>query len=177
MLPEQDAFIEELFQEYFNKLKLYAISYLRDTNRAQDVVQDTFHTALLHIDELMVHDNPGGWLMNTVKNKIRESERSRRRYLHRFFSLDSDISSEIFPSNELVTELREPEDAFPMEKIRQALTEEEYRLLTRFVLDKASHLEVARELNISVYASQKRLERIRDKLYKIFPERKNRKKK
>jgi DNA-directed RNA polymerase specialized sigma24 family protein len=45
------------------------------------------------------------------------------------------------------------------------------------VFDRASHQQVAQEFGISVYASQKRLERIRDKLYTVFPERKRRKKK
>lgn len=177
MLPEQDALIEKLHREYFKKLTLYATATLRDPTRAQDVVQDAFHSALLHIDDLMTHENPGGWLMETVKYKIKESERARQRYLYHFFSLDSDISIEIFPSNELITEIQEPDDDLPMRKIEQALTAEEYQFLKRLVLDKASHLEVAQEFGISVYASQKRLERIRDKLYVIFPERKKRKKK
>ena len=57
-----------------------------------------------------------------------------------------------------------------LEQIQQALTPEEYRLLTRLTIDGASHLEVAEEFHISVYASQKRLERIRKKLYQQFPQ-------
>ena len=55
---------------------------------------------------------------------------------------------------------------------------EEYRLLKRLIFDRASHLQVAREFHITVYASEKRLERIRDKLSAVFPgrRRKNRKK-
>ena len=69
MLPEQDIFLETLHRTYFNKLTPYAESALRDTARAQDVVQDAFHDALLHIDRLMVRENPGGWLMKTVKKQ------------------------------------------------------------------------------------------------------------
>ena len=61
--------------------------------------------------------------------------------------------------------------------IENVLTPEELHLLKRLVFDRASHLEVAQELGISVYASQKRLERVRAKLYVAFPERKKRKKK
>ena len=92
MLPEQDMFIENLHRKCFKKLTIYAASKLRDSDRAQDVVQDAFHEALVHIDDIMTHENPGGWLMKTVKNKILESERAHRRYIHRFLSLDSDIS-------------------------------------------------------------------------------------
>ena len=54
---------------------------------------------------------------------------------------------------------------------------EEYRLLKRLVFDGASHLQVAREFHITVYASEKRLERIRDKLSAVFPGRRRKKRK
>lgn len=176
MLPEQDEFIERLHRKYFRKLTLYAMSALRDSSKAQDIVQDAFHEALLHIDDLMRHENPGGWLMETVKYKIRDSERSHRRYIRRFLSLDTDIPAERVLWSEPTAELCEPDEVLPIEKIERALTREEYQLLKRLILDKASHLEVAKELGITVYASQKRLERIRGKLYKTFPEQKKKKK-
>lgn len=177
MLPEQDALIEKLHRKYFKQLTRYAMSTLGNTTKAQEVVQDAFHAAVLHIDDLMTHENPGGWLMETVKNKIRESERSRRRYLRRFLSLDSDISAELVPSDEVIPDQREQGDTSAIEKIEQALKPEEYQLLKRLIFDKASHLEVSLELGITVWDSQKRLQRIREKLYKEFPERKKRKKK
>lgn len=175
MQHEQVAYIEKLYHEYFKKLTLYAMSVLRDQNRAQDVVQDTFHEALLHIDTLMSHENPGGWLMVTVKNKVRENERARRRYLRRFLSLDTDIIVGNDPVSDEVVEISDSPGINSIELIRKTLTEEEYKLLHRFVFEKASHLEIAKEFGISVYASQKRLERIRKKLYECFPERKKKK--
>ena len=97
MLPEQDEFIESLYRKYFKKLTIYAMSTLRNSDRAQDVVQDAFHEAVSHIEKLMGHENPGGWLRHTVKNKVLESERAHRRYFFRFLSLDSEISFELFP--------------------------------------------------------------------------------
>lgn len=177
MLPEQDIWMELLYRDNIKKLTLYAAAILKDPTRVQDVVQDTFHTALLHINDLMTHENPGGWLIVTLKNKIKENIRSHYRDTSLFLSLDSDISTERVPSNNLATEISESDDISPMEKIEQMLTPKEFYFLKRFVLDRASHLELAKELNISVYASQKRLERIREKLYKAFPERRKNKKK
>ena len=71
----------------------------------------------------------------------------------------------------------EPQEESVIEKVERVLTPEEYQLLKRLVFDRASHLEVAQEFGISVYASQKRLERIREKLYTVFPERKKEKEK
>ena len=50
--------------------------------------------------------------------------------------------------------------------IRALLPPEDYRLLCRITLEGATHLEVAKERGISVWSSQKRLQRIRKKLCK-----------
>ena len=183
MGPKERELVEQLYRQYFQKLFLYADAQLNDPERARDVVQDTFHEAIRHADALGSHEKPGGWLMRTLQNKLRESERARRRYLLRFLSLDSDFPDGVFPEGGAIPE--EPPDTGPappgesaLEKIERALSPEEYRLLKRLVFDRASHLQVAREFHITVYASEKRLERIRDKLSAVFPgrRRKNRKK-
>ena len=53
-------------------------------------------------------------------------------------------------------------------RIRQALTPDELFLFERLVFDKASHLEVSKELGITVWTSQKRFERIKKKLQKVL---------
>lgn len=166
MNPEQTQWLEQLYHDYYGKLTIYAAASLRNQSRAQDMVQDTFHEALCHMQTLMEHPNPGGWLMVTLKNKLREEERRQRRYMHRFLSLNTDLLKE--PGRQDP----EIEDTGPslLEQIREALTPEEYLLLKRLTIDRASHLEVAREFGITVYASQKRLERIRKKLQKRFPQ-------
>lgn len=176
MLPEQSRFIEELHHKYFQTLTLYATSILHDSYRAQDVVQDTFHEAMLQIETVAMHKNPGGWLMVTLKNKIKDSERAYQRYARRFLSLDTGVPESVLKSNgDLSMDKIIEEDVDVLEKIEQILTPPEYKLLKRLVFDKASHLQVAKEFEISVYASEKRLERIRQKLYKFFPERTRRK--
>ena len=162
---------------HFKKLFIYANAVLRDPEQAKDVVQDTFHEALRRIDVFAKHENPGGWLMNTLKNKLKENERTRRRDLLRLLSLDADFPDESNLPEELVAAQPEPQEESVIEKVERVLTPEEYQLLKRLVFDRASHLEVAQEFGISVYASQKRLERIREKLYTVFPERKKRRKK
>lgn len=63
-----------------------------------------------------------------------------------------------------------------MEKISQALTEDEFYILQKLVLEKAAHKQVAQELGITIWNSQQRLTRIRKKLYEVFPDRKDKKK-
>ena len=176
MMPDEKELVERLYRLYFKKLFIYANAVLRDQELAKDVVQDTFHEALRHIDVLAKHENPGGWLMNVVKNKLKEYERSRYRDLRRLLSLDADFPDKSNLPEELVSGEPEPQGESVLEIIERVLTPEELQLLKRLVVERASHQQVAQEFGISVYASQKRLERIRGKLYTIFPERKRRKK-
>lgn len=115
--------------------------------------------------------------METLKNKIRDSERARRRYMRRFLSLNTDIAEEAIPSSEALDGHLEQDETLVLQLVEEALTPEENKLLKRLVFDKAGHLQVAKEFGITVYASEKRLERVRQKLYKVFPERKYHKKK
>ena len=91
--------------------------------------------------------------------------------------MDADFPDKRNLPEELVVAQPEPQEESVIEILERVLTPEEFRLLKRLVFDRASHQQVAQEFGISVYASQKRLERIRDKLYTVFPERKRRKKK
>lgn len=174
MSPKQDAFLEKLFREYANNLTLYATTVLRDATRAKDVVQDTFHAAVLHMEDknLMTHENPGGWLMETLKKKIKESNRAQERYLRRVISVEPDVLAESSSTDGSFDQL---ECKLILEEIKKVLTQDELYLLERLTLDKASHLEVSKELGITVWASQKRLQYIREKLYQTFPEWKKKK--
>lgn len=169
VLPEQDVFLENLFRETVNDLILYATAALQDGTRAKDVVQDTFHEAIQHLEDkhLMTHENPGGWLMETLKNKIKESNRAQQRYLNRVTSVEPDILAVMAPPDDSFDKL---ECKLVLEEIKKVLSPEDMYLLERLTLDKASHLEVSKEMDITVWNSQKRLQRIREKLRKIFPD-------
>lgn len=69
MSPEQETFLFELFKAHAEALVRYAASFLNDTDRAEEVVQEAFRVAVIHIDELMDHEAPEYWLKRTVKIK------------------------------------------------------------------------------------------------------------
>lgn len=168
MLPEQDSFFNALYKSMFNKLLLYAQAGLSDKSKAMDVVQDSFHEAILKIDSLMVHPNPHGWLMQTTKNKIKEYNRTQSAYIKRCLSLDSEPSSALGQEDSEMKAIENSEGTPMLIRIRQALTPEELFLFERLVFDKASHLEVSKELGITVWTSQKRFERIKKKLQRVL---------
>lgn len=162
MRPDQDAFLEDLYRTYFLMLRKYASCALESPDLAEEVVQDAFHEAVQHIDKLMIHPNPGGWLKLTVKNKIAHARRDMNRYMIRFVSLDAwDTYGNGIPS----VEDRLPQQTESLlQVIRENLTEEEWALLRRITLEKASYKTVAEELGLTVWTCQKRVQRIREKL-------------
>lgn len=166
MLPAQDAFIEKIYHESFTQLWIYAKAALGNPEQAQEVVQDTFHEAVRHIDILMTHGNPKGWLMDTLKKKIMHAHRSTNRYTLHFISLDSDIE---FSDPVLASEDPDPSNVHDTLKgIRQVLSDDEWNLIRKIALEKQPYKNVAEELGITVWTCQKRVERIRKKLKQYF---------
>ena len=101
-----------------------------------------------------------------LKYKILEYIRARNRYLKLFLSLDHNILSRIkAPSNPAPIST-----SSIMETVRDTLSAEEWDLWKQYVIDGASHRQIASKLGITVQASQKRLERIRKKLEDVLPD-------
>lgn len=170
MTVEQEAFLEKRYRENFRKLLGYAMAVLENEFMALDVVQDTFCVAVIKIDVLMAHENPDGWLMETLRHKIRDQIRAHHRYAARFVSLAGHEKYIPGENKDFLWEEPPVTVSSILEKIENVLIPEDCYLLRRIVLDGCSHREVAEELNITVWASQKRLERIRKALERFFPE-------
>lgn len=170
MVPEQELFFEQLYRNLFPELKIYAIKSLGNDAQAEEVVQDTFHEALQKIDILICHENPEAWLVLTLRNKIRNYRRSIGKERDRILSLDAGVIEELGWADATIEAVLNKLTVHDTERqVRQALTDEEQYILRRLVFEEATHREIAQELGISVWTSQKRLERIRNKLEKIFP--------
>lgn len=153
--------IEKYYQEMFYQLSAYAQSALNDRSLAEEAVQDTFRIACAKADSFLSSPNPKGWLLNTLKNVIHNTIRSRA-YLSNLvvFSMDFDEN--------MVSE--EP-DAPDIDILYSDLADnEDYRLLKKIALDKCTMLEAAKELGISVEACKKRVQRAKKKLKKHFEE-------
>ena len=161
---EANAFLEALYNANYERLYIYAENLLFNAAYAEEAVQETFFEAVRKQDALMRHAKPEAWLMETLKNKIRVGSRRRALEALYFISLEQDLAQE---SKKLAVEDR-PFGSINelLDVIRALLPPEDYRLLCRITLEGATHLEVAKELGISVWSSQKRLQRIRKKLCK-----------
>ena len=161
---EANAFLEALYNANYERLYIYAENLLFNAAYAEEAVQETFFEAVRKQDALMRHAKPEAWLVETLKNKIRVGSRRRALEALYFISLEQDLAQE---SKKLAVEDR-PFGSINelLDAIHALLPPEDYRLLCRITLEGATHLEVAKELGISVWSSQKRLQRIRKKLCK-----------
>ncbi len=65
-----DSLYLECRVKLFNYVN-YAMNH-QDVVVAEDIVQECFYEAWRKMDELLEHPNPGGWLMNAAKYKLRE---------------------------------------------------------------------------------------------------------
>lgn len=89
MASEQSAQRElfgEIYVNNWSKLLRYAKANKSCAGVAEELVQDTFHDAWSKFGELSDHENIGGWLMLTLKNKMRNYIRSRQRDVKLFFT-------------------------------------------------------------------------------------------
>ena len=161
LTDNQRCAIEKYYQEMFYPLSAYAKSALSDGSLSEEAVQDTFRIACAKADEFLSSPNPKGWLLNTLKNVIHNTVRSRA-YLNSIVVSSLDVDETIVSGDE---------DAPNLDFMYSDLTDnEDYKLLKRVALDKYSMLEAARELGISVEACKKRVQRAKKKLKKHFEE-------
>ncbi len=174
MEPAQNRFLEELFRSYYNNLLIYANTCLGNPAVAEDMVQDTFHEAANQISKLMEHPYPDRWLIKTLKFKIRNYTRSQSRQMK--YLVDC-MDFTACPSGDSVEDsVINGEQQPPFQRIRNTIQEDELRFLIDATLNKYSHYQLAAKYGITVWASAKRLSRIREKLSREFPEHRRRKK-
>ncbi len=153
----QDDLISALYHEMFPMLLAYARSALGEGDMAEEAVQETFCIACKRQRELNDSPNPRGWLVNTLKNVIRQLRRNQAREMALLAAL---------------TERRSGEEASTQSGTDPDLLygdlqhDPDYLLLKRLALDQCTMRELAAELGISVEACKKRVQRARKRLQK-----------
>lgn len=117
----------------------------------------------------MNSSNPQGWLMNTLKNVIRNI-RKEQANLNKYFVMTMSLDDEKFMEIRAVgTDIHKRlEDTEVDLMYSDLLTEKEYRLLTLIVRYRYSVLEAAQEFGINVETCKKRAQRAKKKLRKIL---------
>ena len=157
-----NARLEILYRQCYPSLYRYALWALRDHHQAEEAVQETFLSALPKATEVTALDRPEGWLMQTVKHKVLHLRREQDRRRARMLPLEEKL-----PAPDWLGQWEESEDAALLwQQATQRLSPQDAELLRLVALEEQSQQAAAEELGLSLWACQKRLQRIRKKLCK-----------
>lgn len=173
MASEQSAQRElfgEIYVNNWSKLLRYAKANKSCAGVAEELVQDTFHDAWSKFNELVNHENIGGWLMQTLKNKMRNYTRARQRDAKVFDEYVDRAEDIAAPDNFVNTIMTHAALSAIQEVVYANFKGGDILLFQRVLIDGRSHKEAAEELGITVWTSQKRLERIRKRIKDAFPD-------
>ena len=152
---EQRKIIGELYQEMFEKLMVYASVNLGSDSLAEEAVQETFRIACQKPESICNSPNPRGWLVNSLKNTIRNMQ-SKRATAKRIL--------ETYMMNQL-RELSVTEDSINLNILYENVADtEEFKLLSEMVIEGRSHEEMARARGITISACKKRVQRAKETL-------------
>lgn len=153
MNAEQKKMIGELYQDMYDKLIVYARVNLDSEPLAEEAVQETFRIACQKPESLCSSANPQGWLVNTLKNTIRNMKRNR-------------ANAKRIVETYIMTELREfsiTEDKIHLDVLYENIADmEEFKLLAEMAIGGRSHEEMARSRGITVNACKKRVQRAKE---------------
>lgn len=150
MKPEEKELIGRLYFEMYEPLVSYANSYLKDQQRAEELTQEVFVSAVQKPEALLNCPNPKGWLYRALVHMLQNNNRTTARQMKLIADYLSANGAEITVS------INRPD----LKLVYGELTEtEEFKLIYDMAVLGKSHEEMAAERNISVNTCKKRAER------------------
>ena len=153
MTEEQSKRIEIFYKEMYDMLMIYARNALSSETLAEEAIQETFRIVCSKPEDLLSSPNPKGWIVNALKNTIKNTRRRRD-------------TANVLLSQYLAD--HSGSDAFAEDRISLEVTysdvahTEEFRLIREMAVEGRSHLEMARSRGISVEACKKRVQRAKE---------------
>lgn len=152
-------FVEILYHDMYTKLLIRAKVSLKDDSLAEVAVQDTFRVVCENVSKLMVHPNPNGFVVITLKNIVKQILTTHTRdtaiieKITEYIGPNAEVYNLDVDINLLYANLSENED---------------FILINQYITEQYTILEFAQKLGISVDACAKRLQRARTRLRKYF---------
>ncbi len=165
----------ELFHELIKpyERRVYAVIYavLHNTADAEEVAQEAFFKAFLHLGQLLENERFKGWLMRLAINEAQMRRKKDRRHLYEPLEDNRTEENEASSPPRHFADWRElPSEALHREELRKALREavdrlpERYRVVFLLEVQSLTYEELATALNLSLGAVKTRVHRARMKL-------------
>lgn len=165
--PMEEVF-DHYFQTYYTKLWRYAKEILfrhtgqADPERGAEAVQEVFLIAWQKPTEFLGSSSPVGWLMNTLKNVLRNMIREDQRWVARLQRFRDCLDREGLysaPGADL--------------ELQGHIPEEELDLLKRLYLDGETYQELAEELGIKKSTLAMRIKKSKEVFCESYRESEN----
>ena len=134
--------LEELFRTRRRELYLHAYGILRDSDAANDTLQDAFVRALCHLEKFSTRNDPHGWVRRIVTNLCLDGLRRRHTVgaVRDWRTVEPRAPMSLSPSHDY--EARQL--ASKLERAAKELSPEHQRVLFMRVVDEMSYAEMAR---------------------------------
>ncbi len=156
---------EQYYQAYYTKLWRQALQILRqyqgagDPGRAEEAVQETFLIAWEKPKAFLDSPSPEGWLVNTLKNVLRNMIRADQRWTARLQAIQDKLAQD--------GAYAVPGGGVDLEDL---LPPEEWELLKRFYLEGETYETLCRELGVKKSTLAMRIKKSKETFRKNYRE-------
>jgi RNA polymerase sigma-70 factor (ECF subfamily) len=151
-----------------SKLRYYALSLTTDSEKADDLVQETFLKALTNRDKFAINTNFNAWvytiMKNTFINDYRRNIKARSTY---------DTSAGVLPASLTAGySYPSPDSSYRTAEINRTIRslEDDYRIPFTMFLEGFKYKEIADELDLPLGTVKSRIFFTRKKLEKVLGE-------
>lgn len=151
-----------LFERFSAKMLGVAIRYIKDKERAEDVLQDAFIKVFKNLKKFKYDGSLEGWIRRIVVNTALDQLRKNKKQQGNIELDDSFIE---ITSNSFTEEKLEAESLL---RIVQQLPEGYRTVFNLFAIEGYSHKEIAKKLNISENTSKSQYSRAKSVLREIL---------
>lgn len=156
--PEDEEYFNKLYYEMYRVLYQYAARMCTERSDIEDVLQETFKEAHIHIQEVRNSPNSKGYMMNVLKHKLMKLRDKKMRELEEPQRIAEDSMVEEEPEEKIMV----------WDFCQKTLNDIEYKIIIRRYRDRASIAEISRELGITEGACKMRMKRSLIKLKKAY---------
>jgi RNA polymerase sigma factor (sigma-70 family) len=151
-----------------DKLHYYALSLTSDSERADDLLQETFLKALTYRDKFTQNTNFKAWIYTIMKNTFINDYRRKVKTKNTFEGSNNDFhlmftQDKVYPA---------PDSFYSSKEITKSIDslEDEYKVPFTMFLDGYKYKEIAEELNLPLGTVKSRIFFTRKKLEKALNE-------
>lgn len=165
---EKDYVLEKIMLEYGNELLRLAFSYVKDTESAKDLVQNTFIKCYKHLDSYRYDAQIKTWLYRITINECKDYLKSWNYKMVQVKSFVNETARSILPSTEKTVI-----DKYKNDEIKDTIFSlpKVYReVVYLYYYDSLKIEEISEVLDISVNTVKTRLRRAKHRLESMIKE-------